>query len=253
MVQLQQGCYYGSLDKQIDTELFSVSVTSYDVNEFIEPHKHCHPHISLLLKGSYLENSSISNTIIKAGQVIFRSAGYVHANSFVIEGKCFNLEWKPLACEYLQPVTATPYAIHSANQYFSLQKLVAAQFNGIDLSLQTEWVLDILKQYCHPDKKHWKTPWIDELKEILRIELSTFHSLESLSKRLHVHPVYMARAFKQKTGYTIGEFELEMKLNHAIMLIYQKDFPVFKVAQLSGFYDTAHLIKSFRFFYGTTP
>src|SRR5690606_16482183 len=51
-----------------------------------------------------------------------------------------------------------------------------------------------------------RQPWLEKLLEILENELGTFHSLDSLSKRIYVHPVYMARAFKQHMGLTIGQY-----------------------------------------------
>lgn len=249
---LKQGAYFGNLDKQVDHKWFSISITSYQGFESIEPHQHSNPYISLLLKGSYREENEKDSTVIKTGQAVIRPAGYVHANVFDSDSLCFNVEWKPLTwSNELELMSFSE--IRPASDFFSLQKLVAAQFHDVHLSLQTEWVLDLLKVSISGTEFYDRTPWIKELMNIVRLEMDRFHSLQSLSEKLHIHPIYMARAFKQKTGFTIGEFQLEVKLSYAAMLLYQKKLPVFKVAQRTGFYDVSHLVKSFRLYYGTTP
>lgn len=89
--------------------------------------------------------------------------------------------------------------------------------------------------------------------EIVEDEIECFHSLESLSKKVFVHPVYLARAFKQATGITIGAYQLNLKLTNAFSLLLNTALPISDITHRYGFYDDAHFIRSFKSIYTISP
>jgi transcriptional regulator GlxA family with amidase domain len=63
----------------------------------------------------------------------------------------------------------------------------------------------------------------------------------------------MARAFKERTGYTIGEYQLKSKLTHAQQLLINSRLSVTEISMATGFFDTAHFIRTFVAVFGFTP
>ncbi|MEO7049464.1 MAG: helix-turn-helix transcriptional regulator, partial [Ferruginibacter sp.] len=94
---------------------------------------------------------------------------------------------------------------------------------------------------------------VEQAMKILDDEIDCFHSLNSLSKRIFIHPVYLARAFKLKNGITIGEYQLKQKLSNAIFLLLNSALSISDISFKNGFYDDAHFIRNFKSRYAISP
>jgi transcriptional regulator GlxA family with amidase domain len=94
--------------------------------------------------------------------------------------------------------------------------------------------------------------WISKVQHIIDCE-HVPHTLQSLAERVHVHPIYMANAFRKKTGITIGEYQLKSKLTRACGLLLKDHLTVYQIAETAGFHDAAHFVKTFRFYFRETP
>jgi AraC family transcriptional regulator len=68
-----------------------------------------------------------------------------------------------------------------------------------------------------------------------------------------VHPVYLANAFKKKTGLTIGEFQIGVKLEMALCSLLNTSLPIHEIAIQSGFYDPPHFVHAFKYAYKISP
>ncbi len=89
--------------------------------------------------------------------------------------------------------------------------------------------------------------------QIIANELEVFHTLNSLSQRVFVHPIYLARAFKAYTGMTISRFQMREKLALVVHLLLNTGLKISDISFQCGFYDDAPLIRSFRSHYGISP
>ncbi|MBN2281681.1 MAG: helix-turn-helix transcriptional regulator [Candidatus Marinimicrobia bacterium] len=73
-----------------------------------------------------------------------------------------------------------------------------------------------------------------------------------LAKKYYVSERTLKRLFFEKVGIGPKKFAEIVKLQSAFNLL-EKDYSLTEVAYLSGYYDQAHFIKSFRKFTGLTP
>jgi len=96
-------------------------------------------------------------------------------------------------------------------------------------------------------------PWINKITQILENELDCFHSIQSLSERVYVHPMYLIRAFKERIGITIGEYQLKMKIENSVSLLMNTSLSISDISYRNGFYDDAHFIRTFKSVYSTSP
>jgi len=79
-------------------------------------------------------------------------------------------------------------------------------------------------------------------------------TLTGLAKETGLHPTHFARSFRSLTGYSVCEYIRMQRIARAQQLLVSKpSFSLSRIAVESGFFDHAHLTKSFRLALGVTP
>jgi AraC-like DNA-binding protein len=131
--------------------------------------------------------------------------------------------------------------------------LLYSFLNDCNEDLAYELICDWIFQ-VNPDSKTFKyQKWIKKVVSIVENELDEFHTLDGLSERVFVHPTYLARAFKEKIGLTIGEYQIKSKLSNAINLLLNTSLSISEISYKNGFYDDAHFIRRFKSVYNVSP
>ncbi|MGW9685371.1 helix-turn-helix transcriptional regulator [Flagellimonas sp. 2504JD1-5] len=256
MLNLKEGTYFGEYLDARENELFKLSITAYSPDSILEDHYHDNSYISVLTSGSYLENIDGSTKLVQASDVLFRPTSWCHQNTFLEDSAtCFNIEFKKNWQERLGWEVELPSThIHFNKTAFpSLYKLLLNFKIDYNADFSTELILDWLHTISPYHVKNNAKSWVNKVERILRHELAQFHSLSSLAERIHVHPVYMARAFKTEKGMTIGEYQLKSKLHNAVYLLSTSDQSISDISFANGFFDDAHFIRSFKMAYGISP
>lgn len=78
-------------------------------------------------------------------------------------------------------------------------------------------------------------------------------TLEKTADRFHFSPNYLTRLLKKYTGKTFISIILELKLEHAAMLLKNTPLPITQAASASGFQNMNYFYKLFKKKYGCTP
>ncbi|WP_142686776.1 helix-turn-helix transcriptional regulator [Chitinophaga polysaccharea] len=252
---LSPGNYFGKEQQVGENASFRLNITAYQPDVQISMHHHENAYLSLLIRGSYEEVSRKTDSAVIPGEVLFRPAGYSHANHFQPSGgRCLNIEFKPnglqeLELEHLLPQTA---AIYKTGTFDYLYRLLYAFVQDPGSTLPEEHIISWLLEYTD-GKLPERLPWLPKVKDILENEFDTHHTIRSLAARVFVHPIYLARAFKEREGITPGEYQLKMRVRKAMTLLFTTQLPVTDIAFSAGFSDASHLVKCFRLFYSATP
>lgn len=255
-VKLKEGIYFGQELKSYASDFLKISITSYEPYLDTEKHYHDNNYLSILTKGNYSEQNKDETTFIIAGDILFRPNTYMHKNYFNNDGgTCFNIEFKTdwkkqLGMQLKLPDRFTQY---KAGSLPSLYSLLLSFKNNFHEDLAMEVISEWLFQINHiADARRFK-PLVKNVIKIMGDELECFHSLKSLSKKVFVHPVYLARAFKHTTGNTIGAYQVKLKLENAFSLLLNTSLSISDITHRHGFFDDAHFIRSFKSVYGTSP
>ena len=74
-----------------------------------------------------------------------------------------------------------------------------------------------------------------------------------LARAAGVHPVHLARVFRQHLGCTPGEYLRRRRLERAAVLLRETARPLSDVALHCGFADQSHLAHAFRRHAGVSP
>lgn len=252
---LSPGNYFGKEQQFNESTLFKLNITAYQPHVHIGEHYHENAYLSLLINGGYGEINKDTDNAVLPGEVLFRPAGYTHANHFREGGgKCLNIEFKPEGLRELELKAALPGSVmlFKAGTFDYINRLLYSFMQDPTISLSEEYVLSWLAEFCS-DKIPVRLPWLPQVKDILENEFETHHTIKSIAARVFVHPIYLARAFKEREGMTIGEYQLKMRVRKAMNLIFTTAQPVTDIAFEAGFTDASHLVRAFRAYYHVTP
>ncbi len=231
-----------------------MSVTEYDAQSNIGLHTHENDYLSVLIHGTYLEEGQQVNSGVGPGEILYRPAGYEHSNSFNEQGgKCFNIELNPGFTEAYACQLPEHFLQHKSGSFPLFYQLYLSAQGGFNPFSVEECVVNWLSETKEVKSPKSTLGWIDHARKILNEELHTFHALAELSERVHVHPVYLARKFKQQTGLTVGSYQLVRKLESAFAMLLKEDSSISQISLSHGFFDDAHFIRSFRARYGSSP
>ncbi|RKN75139.1 helix-turn-helix transcriptional regulator [Ulvibacterium marinum] len=256
MKVLSEGQFFGKSLKIGSNDVFEFSLTEYGKDSFINYHYHTNNYLSVLVEGSYLEKNKQEILPIKSGDILFRPYLYSHQNLFInSKGTCFNVEFKmdweqklgiklKLPKKYVRYESATLPSLFTLLRGFKL---------GIETDITSELIYDWLFTANQKNLNHSHLPCVSSAAKILDGELSEYHSLKGIAERIHVHPVYLARAFKKKKGLTVGEYQLRSKLTNAVFLLLNTSKTISDISFENGFYDDAHFIRSFKATYKISP
>ena len=254
--QLKEGEYTGQTLKSEESTSFKLSLTSNEPDSKTEKHYHDNDYITLMTEGKFFEKNYNTNSLISSWDIVFRPKMYTHENSFdSFGGTSFNIEFKSdwerdFDIKLKLPRSFKHYKSGAAS---SLYKLVYNFKNEYNEELAFELICDWIFQQNPEIHFQNHQPWINKVERIIEKETGVFHSLYDLSERVFVHPVYLARAFKEKTGLTIGEYQLKCKISNSIILLLKTTLSIGEISYRTGFYDDAHFIRSFKSIYKISP
>lgn len=256
MINLAQGQYFGSSSNAVENDFLKLCITSHGKETSIEQHHHENTYLSVLFSGSYLEEGNGNTQSISAGEALLRPKGYQHKNSFQeTNGICFNVEFKPdwFKLEHHKRTENLGLQKFRASRYPSLFKLLLNLKYGKTTDSDFEYVYDWYSDFNALKPLSGNKKWVKDIITILNDEIHQFHSLEDLGYYVSVHPVYLARAFKASQGYTIGEFQLQLKIDKALELLLNSSKCISSISFETGFYDDSHFIRNFKSVYGVPP
>jgi len=78
-------------------------------------------------------------------------------------------------------------------------------------------------------------------------------SLQSISQRLFMNSSYISSTFKEKTGITISDYILKVKMERAKKILSDKNIKAFEAANALGYKDVEYFSRQFKKYTGVTP
>ena len=78
-------------------------------------------------------------------------------------------------------------------------------------------------------------------------------SIGDICNAIYTTPWHFIRVFREKTGYTPHDYLMNIRIEHAKLLLAQYDYPISAVASMCGFINMAHFSSVFRCKVGQTP
>jgi AraC family transcriptional regulator len=96
-------------------------------------------------------------------------------------------------------------------------------------------------------------PWLRRARDLLHDRFRDPLRLSDIAAEVGIHPVQLSSEFKRYFNGTPGSYLRELRLRAAARALASTDLAVSLIAADFGFFDEAHLAKSFKRTFGLTP
>ncbi|HUA82932.1 MAG TPA: AraC family transcriptional regulator [Bryobacteraceae bacterium] len=240
---------------------FRLVAVSYAPNQVLPRHSHEHAYVSVALRGAYLEQLGRSSWECAAGGTIFHNAGECHQNRFFKTGAgllvleidgpfLIDLADRGIATDR-QSASNSSYCMHLAarlNRVLSESDPVSALCaEGLSMELLSEALRPFRK------RRRGSPDWLSRVREILRDRYRENVSLTELAGEVQVHPVHLARTFRERYQCCVGDFVRQLRVDAACRELLRSDAPIAEIAACTGFTDQSHLSRILKRYAGVSP
>lgn len=239
----------------------SLNEIEYPSNFKIEKHSHNFPLFYLVLEGSFTQFHGRKSLECFPLTLAFIPLDQVHsANIYGAGARCFMLEFKDYWFERFHnqsPLTC------SVDFKSSLPNLIATKlyqefqqkdtFSSLAIEgLILELIAETSRNYVKLSE-HNRPRWLKQVEEILQDGFSDQLTLFDIARSVDIHPMHLARVFRQQYHCTIGEYIRKLRIEYTCHQITITDTSLIEIALKAGFYDQSHFSRSFKQIMGLTP
>jgi AraC family transcriptional regulator len=254
------GWVYGQVQDRLDLDGASLFETTHRRRTEVPLHEHEFPYLTLLINGKYREPFERGDSQFIPFSAVFHPLHTRHAG--VVEDKgCrfFTLELEPSWLEKMNAKVPEDSVFDWHGQRFLWLMLrlfreyrdEQARFSLTMESLTLE-VLGALALGKDDQRNEPASAW-RRLRERMHDSFRESLRIGDLAAAAGVHPVYVARLFRRRTGQTPGEYLQRLRAQHACRLMQQPERSLCDVAMDSGFCDQSHMNRVLRRFAQCSP
>jgi len=226
--------------------------------------KHCHElsQLCFVREGVFSESYGKKSREGRPLTLIARPSEEVHAHHFHNAGaRCFVIE---IRHESLQRVREHSLVLDDSAEFHGgllawLAKRLYDEFHSEDnaSALAIEGLtLEMLSEASRRQVKisERKPPrWLEHAREFLHGHFSETVCLEDVANSAGIHPVHLARVFRQFHHCTVGEYVRQLRIEFACREVSLTDSPLTEIAVAAGFYDQSHFSRTFKEIVSLTP
>ncbi|MBB3125401.1 two-component system response regulator YesN [Paenibacillus rhizosphaerae] len=162
---------------------------------------------------------------------------------------------------FLHFSSAFTYAAHKNGKL--LENLIGSDYEPIIsrkpfLSIRQlkEWTFKVANLLYDDLNRDWvdaKSLSIKQIQQFVINHLAEDVTLQAIGDHVHMHPVYLSKIFKSRTGENLSEYIIRLKMEKAAFLLKQTDDRVYQICTKIGYQNPPYFTKLFKKYYGITP
>jgi AraC-like DNA-binding protein len=259
--KLQPGRFHGHVAKSLRVSDFTLTETVHAARARLPWHAHENSYFCFVLQGAYTERYGKREVVCNPSTVTFRTAGETHED-LVHEAasRVFVVEISP---RWIEKLRADSLTLRTTSGLCggALPRLCARlnrEFHQADAAAKLAiegLALELLAETARHRRTGIQTapPWLRQAREMIIEHFPQALQLTQIADAVGVHPVYLATAFREKFGVTVGEFVRRLRIERACAELIKADLPLATIALEAGFVDQSHFSKLFKLYTGTTP
>jgi AraC family transcriptional regulator len=217
----------------------TVTVVRYARFRELRTHAHGEEGLTIVLQGTFLEESPRGTLVAPAGSIATRPYGMLHTNRFGAEGAVI-LAVIPDHDRFAEPI-----------KEWSRSDLPAAFRAGLRLAARDEDALPELLAAIGPSARPDRMAAVRARRLLDDPERQL--SVSALANMMNVHPVHLARQFRQTYGVSLREYRAIQLVKRATTLVLGTRTPLSEIAHECGFADHSHMCRAFRRVAGWSP
>jgi AraC family transcriptional regulator len=260
MVRLGPGEYFGHTVGRESFGPLAITATRYRAGEVLPAHCHEQPYLFVMLAGGFREYALRRDHLCTRGWLVFNEAGESHRDEVFDHGaEGLNValppDWLPTSrrgpegCEpfvygFAGPAVTAVGTLQLAMRVRDCLRTLGAQ----------EAVTCLLDSLCRPAAGRGPAPrWLDRAEGAVRDRYRDGVCLRAVAAEAGVHPAHLCREFRRKFGCTMTQYAARLRADDALARLIGSPAPLATVAAEAGFADQAHLTRTIRHLFGTTP
>jgi len=217
----------------------TVTVVRYAPFQELKTHAHGEDGLTVVLQGTFLEESARGTLVAQTGSVATRPYGMTHTNRFGSEGVVI-LAVIPDRDRFVEPM-----------REWTRSDIPAAFRAGLRLLAQDQDALPELLAAISPSVRRDRMMAVRARR--LLDDPEQHLSVSALAHVMNVHPVHLARQFRQTYGMSLREYRTTQLVKRAAALVVGTNAPLSRIAHECGFADHSHMCRAFRRVAGWSP
>jgi AraC family transcriptional regulator len=257
---IARGSLRGRPIRTFESAGFVFTETRHRPNLTIPRHANDRATVIAVLTGDYVETLGAQSIRHPPGSLILRPPSEVHSNSIGPRGAhCLLVELTAARLDSLadhrvlfdRPRTVRPGPIAAVALRATRELSHVDDATSLILeSLALELIGNTLR-HDRQARRHSAPAWLQQAREVLDSDDGR-STLGDLARRLGLHPVYLARAFRAHFGCSVGEYARRGRVARACDRL-ASDQPLSEIALESGFHDQSHFSRVFRQYTAMSP
>lgn len=216
----------------------------------------------LILRGSGTVACGGQDLEFTASSVVFEPAGCASVWRCATETTCLAVAVEDSVLQRAReavPAFARPalfgdgLLLHLARRLYGEFRLRDEVARVAVESLVLGVLAEAARRHLRPRRSATPPPWLRLVLEILNARFTTDLGLAGVAAEVGVHPVHLARTFRQYERCTLTDYVRRLRVDLACRNLASSDLSLTDVALLSGFCDHSHLCRHFKRQIGLTP
>ena len=252
----------GARHAVLNTGGFALTEACYDADQTLPSHAHRQPVLTFILRGSVREQRGSGYETCRSLGLVAIPAGEPHAERFPESGgRCLIVEVSDERAEFIRSFSGIldqpsirndlPVAglvLQTYQEFRQRDDVAPLAIEGLLLQMAA------LASRSAPRPIATGEPdWLARVRERIHAEFRGTLRMSDLAAEAGVHPVYLARAFRQRYACSPAEYARRLRVEAASELLARSDIPLSQVALKAGFSDQSHLAHQFRRMVGVSP
>lgn len=254
-LRLSSGCFPTKIIKSREVAGFVFTETKYHPNQRLPKHSHEHANFIIVLRGTFTENYGRKTRWCAPSSVIFRPPEELHADHFHnAGGRCLTIEvaarWLERAREHsvilkdsadFQSGLLTTITARLYGEFCAIDSVSPLAIEGLTLEMIAE-----ISRISVRKSSPVSACRVERAREIIHAHFSDNLTLSSIAESIGMHPVYLAREFRNRHNCTIGEYIRHLRIQFACREIANSNATIAEIASASGFFDQSHFSRTFK-------
>jgi AraC family transcriptional regulator len=251
-----------------DVLVTSARLSGFVVDELVFPAAHTleldpdEGYVAVVLEGACEKTFAAGSRSLAAGSAFTMPAGASHRSAFgrratkvlvlhPVEGEAGAIPWPALLSGFREARGAAPLGAgwRLSGELHAHDDAWAVAAEGLCLEL----IAGYIREERSTRRANGSRAWLEPVRERLHARLAERPSLDELAAAAGVHPVYLARSFRERYGLSVGEYLRQVRLDWAASQLAATETPLALLAAEAGFADQSHFTRAFKRHAGLTP
>ncbi len=255
---LLHGEFFGTREQRREVAGFSLSIAAADPTRVVTRHTHEDAHFILLLDGHYLSSARGAGHLNAEPALIYNPPGTTHQDLFPEAcGRFMGISVSAARFAEAAQVTAPSEAairIWDTAALHTAHRLARSLAHGAQEIGLEALALELVGAFTRDHAVERRPPrWLVAAREVLHDRARDALTMADVAREVGVHPVYLARVFRQFFGCTPAEYLRRCRVEHAATLVRGSQLPLAEIAFACGFVDQSHFSRAFARTFATSP